>query len=72
MNIIKNRQDDVTQLDINESSVEIRGTTKKPEEIDTLEAALKDISCLGAATRGSTQQTAEGSQFQLSYKISCM
>jgi Tfp pilus assembly PilM family ATPase len=63
---------DVTQLDINENSVELRGTTKKTEEIDTLEAALKDISCLGQATRGTTQSTAEGSQFQLSYKISCM
>jgi Tfp pilus assembly PilM family ATPase len=63
---------DVTQLDINEAAVEIRGTTKKPEEIDALETALKDIPCLGPATRGSTQQTAEGSQFQLSYKPTCM
>jgi hypothetical protein len=63
---------DVTQLDINENSVELRGTTKKTEEIDTLEAGLKDIPCLGQATRGTTQSTAEGSQFQLSYKISCM
>jgi Tfp pilus assembly PilM family ATPase len=63
---------DVTQLDINEAAIEIRGTTKKPEEIDTLVTALKDIACLGEASRGSTQQTAEGSQFQLSYKHTCM
>ncbi len=63
---------DITQLDINENAVELRGTTKKNEEIDALEAALKDIPCLGQAARGSTQQTAEGSQFQLSYKITCM
>jgi Tfp pilus assembly PilM family ATPase len=63
---------DVTQLDINGTTVEIRGTTKKPDEIDTLETALKDIQCLGPAARGSTQQTAEGSQFQLSYKHTCM
>jgi Tfp pilus assembly PilM family ATPase len=63
---------DVTQLDINESSIEIRGTTKKPEEIDALDTALKEVQCLGPATRGSTQQTAEGIQFQLSYKPSCM
>ena len=63
---------DVTQLDINENAVEIRGTTKKPEEIDALDNALKDVQCLGPSTRGATQQTAEGVQFQLSYKPSCM
>jgi Tfp pilus assembly PilM family ATPase len=63
---------DVTRLQITPTSVELRGTTKKTEEIDALEAALKDIKCLGAASRGATQQTAEGSMFQLSYKPTCM
>ncbi len=63
---------DITNLEITDSSVQLKGSTKKTDEIDVLETALKDVACLGPASRGATQTTAEGSQFQLSYKLSCM
>ena len=63
---------DITQLDISEGGIEIRGTVKNPGEITALETALKDVPCLGDPSRGATQPTAEGSQFELSYKPTCM
>jgi general secretion pathway protein L len=65
---------DVTQLDIGEGKVTLRGSAKTPDEIDAIETALKEVACLGEASRGSTQTGPNNTkQFTLTYnKTSCM
>jgi Tfp pilus assembly PilM family ATPase len=65
---------DVTQLDIADGKVTIKGSAKTPDEIDAIETALKEVSCLGEASRGSTQTGPNNTkQFTLTYnKTSCM
>jgi hypothetical protein len=64
---------DVTQLEIDPGKVLIRASAKTPDEIDAIETALKEIACLGEASRGATQTGPNGERvFSLTYKTSCM
>ena len=66
---------DVTDLDIKDNKINIKASAKTPEEIDQIEAALKDIPCIkaGEITRGSTTNGPNGEKnFSFSIRTECM
>ena len=64
---------DIDKLDIDESKVDITGTTKTGEEIDLLVGELKKITCFKEIQRGATE-TGEGGikKFKLTIPSTCM
>ncbi len=64
---------DVELVEIAAGKVIIKGTAKSPEEVDAVEAALKDQKCFEDINRGATQATADGKrQFEFTIKAGCM
>ncbi|MBP9086514.1 MAG: pilus assembly protein PilM [Kofleriaceae bacterium] len=64
---------DVTKLEITRDKIDLGGTAKKPEEIDALVTALREIKCFGEIGRGATESDANGlKKFTLSIPSTCM
>jgi len=64
---------DVTDLDIKDNKVNIKASAKTPEEIDQLESALKEITCIKEITRGSTTNGPNGEKnFSFAIRTECM
>jgi general secretion pathway protein L len=65
---------DLERLTIDDTKVDISGTTKKPEEIDLLVTELKKIECFkNNVTRGPTDTLPNGVQrFKLTIGAQCM
>lgn len=66
---------DVTDLDIKDNKINLKASAKTPEEIDQIEAALKEIPCIkaGEITRGSTTNGPNGEKnFSFSIRTECM
>ncbi|MBE7453269.1 MAG: pilus assembly protein PilM [Kofleriaceae bacterium] len=64
---------DVTDLDIKDNRVSLKASAKTPEEIDLIEAALKEITCIKEITRGSTTSGASGEKnFSFTMRTECM
>jgi len=64
---------DVSDIDIKDNKVNIKASAKTPEEIDLIEASLKEISCVKEITRGPTQNGPNGEKnFSLALRTECM
>ncbi|MBZ0231719.1 MAG: hypothetical protein K8M05_05165, partial [Deltaproteobacteria bacterium] len=66
---------DVTDFDIKDNKINLKASAKTPEEIDQIEAALKEIPCIkaGEITRGSTTNGPNGEKnFSFSIRTECM
>ncbi len=64
---------DLSKIDINRDKIDLGGTAKKPEEIDALVTALREIKCFGEIGRGATESDANGlKKFTLSIPSTCM
>lgn len=65
---------DILRLDITDTKVDIEGTAKKTEEIDTFQGELKKkITCFEEVTRGTTEAGDNGTQrFKINIKSKCM
>lgn len=65
---------DILRLDIADTKVDIEGTAKKTEEIDTFQGELKKkIPCFEEITRGTTEAGDNGTQrFKINIKSKCM
>ncbi len=64
---------DVTDLDIKDNKVSLKASAKTPEEIDQVEAALKEITCIKEITRGSTTNGPNGEKnFSFTMRTECM
>jgi len=64
---------DVSQIEIDPGKVMIKASAKTPDEIDAIETALKEVTCLGEASRGATQTGTNSEKiFSLTYKTTCM
>ena len=64
---------DLERLTIDDTKIDISGTTKKPEEIDLLITELKKIECVkNNLTRGSTDTVPNGVRFKLTVAAQCM
>lgn len=65
---------DILRLDIADTKVDIEGTAKKTEEIDTFQGELKKkIPCFEEITRGTTEAGENGTQrFKINIKSKCM
>jgi general secretion pathway protein L len=64
---------DVTDFDIKDNKINLKASAKTPEEIDVLEAALKEISCIKEITRGATTNGPNGEKnFSFAMRTECM
>lgn len=64
---------DIDQLQIDDTKVDIQGTTKTAEGIDTLVTELKKIECFKEVNRGPTDTNADGTKkFKLTITAACM
>jgi general secretion pathway protein L len=64
---------DLDSVNIDEGKVDISGTTKKVEEIDTLISELRKIECFkNNITRGATDNQSNGVRFKLTITAQCM
>ncbi len=63
----------VTSIDIKDNKVSFEGSAKTPEEIDQLEAAIKDISCVKEIARGPSKSGKDGEKlFSFALRTECM
>jgi len=64
---------DIDQLMIEETKVDIQGTTKTAEGIDLLVAELRKVECFKEVSRGQTDTNADGTKkFKLTITAACM
>jgi general secretion pathway protein L len=64
---------DLERMTIDDTKVDISGTTKKPEEIDLLITELKKIDCFKTnLTRGATDTLPNGVRFKLTVNAQCL
>lgn len=64
---------DIEQLQIDETKVDIQGTTKTAEGIDLLVTELKKVECFKEVGRGPTDTNADGTKkFKLTITTACM
>lgn len=64
---------DIDQLMIEETKVDIQGTTKTAEGIDLLVAELRKVECFKDVARGQTDTNADGTKkFKLTITAACM
>ena len=64
---------DIDQMMIDETKVDIQGTTKTAEGIDLLVAELRKIECFKDVSRGQTDTNADGTKkFKLTITAACM
>lgn len=64
---------DVTDFDIKDNKVNVKASAKTPEEIDQIEAALKEITCIKEITRGPTTNGPNGEKnFSFAMRTECM
>jgi len=64
---------DITQLEITEQKISLRGSAKTDEEIDAVTAELKTIKCFSEMTTGTRETGPKGERkFQLGFRSSCM
>jgi general secretion pathway protein L len=64
---------DLEHVTIDDTKIDISGTTKKPEEIDLLITELKKVECFkNNLTRGSTDTLPNGVRFKLTITAQCM
>jgi hypothetical protein len=64
---------DLTRFEISRDKVDLGGTAKKPEEIDLLVTALREIKCFGEIGRGATESDPSGlKKFTLTIPTTCM
>lgn len=64
---------DIDQLQIDETKVDIQGTTKTAEGIDLLVTELKKVECFKDVSRGPTDTTTDGTKkFKLTITTACM
>lgn len=63
----------IYRLDISNDKVDIEGTAKKTEEIETFQGELKKITCFKEITRGTTESGENNEQrFKINIKSECM
>ena len=64
---------DLDNVSIDDAKIDISGTTKKAEEIDTLILELKKVECFkNNITRGATDTQTNGVRFKLTITAQCM
>ena len=64
---------DITKLDINDTKIDVDGTAKTSQEIDSLVADLKKDDCFKDISLGETRASADGGQsFKLTITQKCM
>jgi len=64
---------DISELQIDDQKVDLQGTTKTSEEIDSLKAELSKIDCFKDVARGPTDTGANGTKrFKLTITAPCM
>ena len=63
----------VTSIDIKDNKVNLEGSAKTPEEIDSLEGALKSITCIKEISRGPSKSGKDGEKlFSFAMRTECM